>query len=108
MTGGLFCASAGEAIPALAEWTSSRGDTIAKESIKGAQKLSRRANCFRERWILPGETSASRNRGFCLALKDGSSDLGKGLSLGKCLGCLGLVCQVPRKGKKVVWELADT
>lgn len=91
MTGGLFCASAGEAIPALTEWISSWGDTIAKESNKGAQKVSRRANCCRERWILPGETSASRNRGFCLALKDGwLFRLGQRSAFGKVSG-LGVI-----------------
>lgn len=91
MTGGLFCASAGEAIPALTEWISSWGDTIAKESNKGAQKVSRRANCCRERWILPGETSASRNRGFCLALKDGwLFRLGQRSAFGKVPGLSGL------------------
>lgn len=38
----------------------------------------------------------------------GGHSLGKGLIWRVWRGCLGLVCQVPGKGQKVVWEFAGT
>lgn len=88
---------------------------VIKDRNKEAPKIPSRAKRRRERWLQPGETSTSRNRGFCLTLKDsalalglpgGGHSLGKGLIWGAWRGCLGLVCQVLGKGQKVVLEFA--